>query len=310
MSKDKALKLALEALEKISKTMYHIETPPVESLEEQMRRIADKAVTAIKQALAQPAPVPVCKECNGSGEIETGIGMMACTDCPPAAPVQERTDYEVHLNHCNLGECEGVCKYGDDDCPALKHADMKAKWDRPTPPAAQPAPVPTSWMEMVTVNLLREGVNKHKARELAEHFYGLAPAQPAPVQEHSGWQKIECPICGDMAIATDIPAARPAPVQEPVAYLFTNVQSGDIEASTNLDHKEGEREMWYREPLVSPTAAQPAPVHPDSARIDWLTNNPLDALDIFGHVKGSDAVRWIRQEIDNAMLKKDGATHD
>ena len=56
--------------------------------------------------------------------------------------------------------------------------------------------------------------------------------------------------------------------------------------------------------------AQPAPVHPDSARIDWLTNNPLDALDIFGHVKGSDAVRRIRQEIDNAMLKKDGATHD
>jgi hypothetical protein len=39
---------------------------------------------------------------------------------------------------------------------------------------------PASWMEMVTANLVREGVNKHKARELAEHFYGLA--QPAPVQ--------------------------------------------------------------------------------------------------------------------------------
>jgi hypothetical protein len=38
---------------------------------------------------AQTAPVqPVCKECNGSGEIETGIGMMACTDCPPAAQRQ------------------------------------------------------------------------------------------------------------------------------------------------------------------------------------------------------------------------------
>jgi hypothetical protein len=49
--------------------------------------------------------------------------------------------------------------------------------------AAQPAPVPVEWMEMVAVNLLREGVNKHKARELAEHFYSLAPAQPAPVQE-------------------------------------------------------------------------------------------------------------------------------
>jgi hypothetical protein len=48
-----AMKLALEALEKISKTMYHIETPPVESLEEQMRRIADKAITAIEQAKKQ-----------------------------------------------------------------------------------------------------------------------------------------------------------------------------------------------------------------------------------------------------------------
>ena len=47
---------------------------------------------------------------------------------PPAqpAPVQERTDYAVHLNHCNIGECEGVCKYLDDDCPALKHAITKA----------------------------------------------------------------------------------------------------------------------------------------------------------------------------------------
>jgi hypothetical protein len=53
-TKDEALALALEALEKISRTQYHIETPPVESLEEKMRRIADKAITAIKQALAAP----------------------------------------------------------------------------------------------------------------------------------------------------------------------------------------------------------------------------------------------------------------
>lgn len=65
MTKDKALKLALEALEKISKTEYHIETPPIESLEEKMRRIAYKAITAIKEALmsgtdgAQPEQEPV-----------------------------------------------------------------------------------------------------------------------------------------------------------------------------------------------------------------------------------------------------------
>jgi hypothetical protein len=56
---------------------------------------------------------------------------------------QERTDYAVHLSHCNIGECEGVCKYLDDDCPALKHADMKAKWDSPSPQPAQQEPVGT-----------------------------------------------------------------------------------------------------------------------------------------------------------------------
>ena len=33
---------------------------------------------------------------------------------------------------------------------------------------------PASWTEMVTANLVREGVNKHKARELAEHFHSPA----------------------------------------------------------------------------------------------------------------------------------------
>ena len=56
--------------------------------------------------------------------------------------------------------------------------------------------------------------------------------------------------------------------------------------------------------LKQALAAPVQPAHPDSDRIDWLTNNPLEALDIFGRVKGSDAVRWIRQEIDNAIAAK------
>jgi hypothetical protein len=98
---------------------------------------------------------------------------------------------------------------------------------------------------------------------------GATPtAQPAPVQEPvavigSGFQLLYCREdwakglkIGDTLCLCTPPAAQPAPVQEPVAYLFTNVQSGDIEASTNPDHKEGEREMWYREPLVRPPAAK------------------------------------------------------
>jgi hypothetical protein len=65
-----------------------------------------------------------------------------------------------------------------------------------SPPATQPAPVchacesiewegkpcqlcqpiqpeqePSQWRDMVVVSLVREGINKHKARELAEHFW-------------------------------------------------------------------------------------------------------------------------------------------
>ena len=61
----------------------------------------------------------------------------------------------------------------------------------------------------------------------------------------------------------------------------------------------------YLGQLREALAAHPAPAHPDSYRINWLTKNPVDALDIFGQVKGVDAVRWIRDEIDNTIAIKE-----
>jgi hypothetical protein len=58
----------------------------------------------------------------------------------------------------------------------------------------------------------------------------------------------EIPPVGSKIYTTQ-PAAQPA-VQDVAAYLFTNVQSGDIESSTDPDHKQDERELWYREELV------------------------------------------------------------
>lgn len=42
-----------------------------------------------------------------------------------------------------------------------------------SPPAAQPEPTP--WRDMVVVSLVREGINKHRARELADHFAAQRP---------------------------------------------------------------------------------------------------------------------------------------
>jgi len=75
MSKDEALRLALEALEKISRTQYHIETPPIESLEKKMRRIADQAITTIKAALeAKDEPVAWRDAAIRLGEELSSVG--------------------------------------------------------------------------------------------------------------------------------------------------------------------------------------------------------------------------------------------
>lgn len=53
--------------------------------------------------------------------------------------------------------------------------------------------------------------------------------------------------------------------REVVAYLFTNVQSGDIESSTDPDFKQGEASMWSRQPLVL-AGSVPALVEDDRLR--------------------------------------------
>jgi hypothetical protein len=98
------------------------------------------------------------------------------------------------------------------------------------------------------------------------------------------------------------PAAQPAPVQEPVATKLETQQFNCFHVSAEDFQRLKALPVGAKLYTAAPTVQEP--VHPDSARIDWLTNNPLDALDIFGHVKGSDAVRWIRQEIDNAILAR------
>jgi len=37
---------------------------------------------------------------------------------------------------------------------------------------------PTQWRNMVVVSLVREGINKHKARELADHFAAQPEQEP------------------------------------------------------------------------------------------------------------------------------------
>ncbi len=42
------------------------------------------------------------------------------------ALAQQEQDTAVHMTHCNQGEWEGVCKYGEEDCPALAQQEPVA----------------------------------------------------------------------------------------------------------------------------------------------------------------------------------------
>ena len=73
---------------------------------------------------------PVCKEMTGyrifGGHIIDNDHQ--CWKCQKIFVPKEKKDYRgVHLSHCYQGENEGICKYGEEDCPAKpeeKEEDM------------------------------------------------------------------------------------------------------------------------------------------------------------------------------------------
>ena len=82
-----------------------------------------------------------------------------------AAPQPEPVAW-MYVN--SEGECEQI-EYGteaiDDDSITLLYA---------APPAAAPEPeskTPAWWVDGLTVTLMREGVNKHRAREIAKGYW-------------------------------------------------------------------------------------------------------------------------------------------
>lgn len=46
---------------------------------------------------------------------------------------------------------------------------------------------PTPWRDMIVVSLVREGINKHRARELADHFATQQQAGPGTREGFNAW---------------------------------------------------------------------------------------------------------------------------
>ena len=78
------------------------------------------------------------------------------------------------LRQAAMQALEALTIYSDAQC-SLKGLDaiaaLKAALE-------QPEQEPSQWRDMIVVTLVREGINKHKARELADHFSAQQKQEP------------------------------------------------------------------------------------------------------------------------------------
>ena len=89
---------------------------------------------------------------------------------------------------------------------AIEQAKVEALKTWNTRAALEQQAEPSQWRDMVVVSLVREGIDKHKARELADHFAAQQQAEPVAQRPWVGLTDEERDeIClGDESVARSI----------------------------------------------------------------------------------------------------------
>ena len=162
----------------------------------------------------------------------------------------------------------------------------------------QPVQEPTPWRDMVVVSLVREGVNKHKARELADHF----ATQPLPVQEpvacrfcfsKKGCWAWQCYKCGEI---DDVQKPAPPPVQEPPQYSLKAHWTDDKRIGVVACVTRPDGGVHLLQTIIDSPSEQRQP----------LTDEQIDELS-HTMVKGNKSANWLCRAIEAAHgVKGDG----
>ena len=92
--------------------------------------------------------------------------------------------------------------------------------------APLPVQEPTPWRDMVVVSLVREGINKHKARELADHFAAQPVQEPVGEVVEVNNDGFRCEFSQHLPVGAKLYIAPPPPVQEPVVCRFCHSKKG------------------------------------------------------------------------------------
>jgi hypothetical protein len=81
-------------------------------------------MTDLQTAAQQALEAPGCERLREWASIGP-VQRAAVEGFLEAALAQQERDTAVHMTHCNQGEWLGVCKYGEEDCPALAQQEQK-----------------------------------------------------------------------------------------------------------------------------------------------------------------------------------------
>ena len=100
---------------------------------------------------------------------------------------------------------------------------LKAALEQPPLPVQEPTP----WRDMIVVTLVREGINKHKARELADHFAAQPVQEPVGEVVEVNNDGFKCEFSQLLAIGTKLYIAPPAPQRPWVALTEQDMPSGE-----------------------------------------------------------------------------------
>ena len=84
--------------------------------------------------------------------------------------------------------------------------DLRTALEQPPLPVQEPTP----WRDMVVVTLAREGINKHKARELADHFAAQPVQEPVGEVVEVNNDGFKCEFSQLLAIGTKLYTTPPA----------------------------------------------------------------------------------------------------
>lgn len=149
-------------------------------------------------------------------------------------------------------------------------------------------------MDVIVVNLVREGINKHRARELAEHF--IKHTAPPAAQEDI--QRLSALVRAQQITIEKLEQALAEPVQEPVAFkiykptpprgAIPDVRDAELPWVYDQDPSSGNvASMWVMPVKATPPAAQR----------EWVGLTDREMVDAIQHLYQGRAIAELAAKV-------------